>query len=77
MPVPVPRVLGHDDALGIVAQQDLGDVTLQAHLATASGGRRARAVREAVAIIATLQRRGAELARRRRCRTGWRSTCRS
>ena len=44
MPVPVPRVLGHDDALGIVAQEDLGDVTLQAHLATACRRRRARAL---------------------------------
>src|SRR5689334_2095333 len=36
MPVPVPRILGHDDRLGIIALQDLGDVTLQAHLGAAS-----------------------------------------
>src|SRR5688572_19683983 len=32
MPVPVPRIIGHSNRLGIVALQDLGDVTLQAHL---------------------------------------------
>src|SRR3954463_14371313 len=32
VPVPVPAVLGHSDSLGIIAQQDLGDVTMQAHL---------------------------------------------
>src|SRR6266542_2588426 len=32
MPVPVPQILGHSDALGIIALQDFGDVTLQAHL---------------------------------------------
>src|SRR5689334_17802018 len=32
MPLPVPRILGHSNDEGIVAQDDLGDVTLQAHL---------------------------------------------
>src|SRR6188474_2878631 len=36
MPVPIPRVLGHADDLGVLALQDLGDVTLQAHLGAAS-----------------------------------------
>src|SRR5687768_4186554 len=36
LPVPVPRILGHSDPLGIIALQDLGDVTLQAHLGAAS-----------------------------------------
>jgi aminoglycoside/choline kinase family phosphotransferase len=62
MPVPAPRVLGHSDSLGIIAQQDLGDLTLQAHLESASSAERASRYREAIAIIATLQRRGAELA---------------
>jgi aminoglycoside/choline kinase family phosphotransferase len=62
MPVPVPRVLGHDDNLGIVAQEDLGDVTLQAHLPRVTGAAAQGLYRDAVAIIATLQRRGAELA---------------
>src|SRR5205807_5368312 len=36
VPLPVPGILGHSDELGIVALQDLGDVTLQAHLGAAS-----------------------------------------
>jgi aminoglycoside/choline kinase family phosphotransferase len=62
MPVPIPHVTGHDDALGIVAQEDLGDVTLQAHLVTATAAGARALYEEAIAIIATLQRRGAELA---------------
>ncbi len=62
MPVPVPAILAHSDALGIMALQDLGDVTLQAHLGAASPGEHAALYRQAVAIIETLQRRGAELA---------------
>lgn len=62
MPLPVPRVLDHDDALGILALQDLGDVTLQAHLGADSPAQHAALYRQAVAFIETLQRRGAELA---------------
>jgi len=62
MPVPVPRVLAHSDALGIIALQDLGDVTLQAHLGTASPAEHAALYRQAVSFIEVLQRRGAELA---------------
>jgi aminoglycoside/choline kinase family phosphotransferase len=62
MPVPIPRILDHDEELGILALQDLGDVTLQAHLGTAPSPVHAALYRQAVAHIATLQRRGAELA---------------
>jgi N-acetylmuramate 1-kinase len=62
MPVPVPEILGHSDALGIIALQDLGDVTLQAHLGAASPGEHAALYRQAVSLIDTMQRRGAELA---------------
>ncbi|MBM3820586.1 MAG: aminoglycoside phosphotransferase [Acidimicrobiia bacterium] len=62
MPVPVPRMLGHSDALGIIALQDLGDVTLQAHLGAASPAEHAALYRQAVTFINTLQRRGADLA---------------
>jgi aminoglycoside/choline kinase family phosphotransferase len=62
MPVPAPRVVAHSDALGIIALQDLGDVTLQAHLGTATPAEHAALYRQAVALIETLQRRGAELA---------------
>src|SRR5436309_15093964 len=62
MPVPIPTVLGHADDLGVLALTDLGDVTLQAHLGAASAEEHAALYRQAVALIATLQRRGAELA---------------
>jgi aminoglycoside/choline kinase family phosphotransferase len=62
VPVPIPRLLHHDDALGIIGLQDLGDVTLQAHLGGATATERARRYRQAVGLIARLQQRGAELA---------------
>ena len=62
MPVPIPAVLGHADDLGVLALEDLGDVTLQAHLGAASPAEHAALYRQAVALIATLQRRGADLA---------------
>jgi aminoglycoside/choline kinase family phosphotransferase len=62
MPVPVPRILAHADALGIIALQDLGDVTLQAHLGAATPAEHAALYRQAVGLIDTLQRRGAALA---------------
>jgi N-acetylmuramate 1-kinase len=61
MPVPIPAVVGHADDLGVLALQDLGDVTLQAHLGAASPAEHAALYRAAVALIATLQRRGADL----------------
>ena len=61
VPLPVPAVLGHSDLLGILALQDLGDVTLQAHLGAASPSEHAALYRQAVALIEALQRRGAEL----------------
>ncbi len=42
--------------------QDLGDVTLQAHLGVASADEHAALYREAVSLIARMQQRGAELA---------------
>jgi len=62
MPVPVPKILGHSDRLGILALQDLGDVTLQAHLGAASPDEHAALYRQAVTLIDTIQRRGRELA---------------
>ena len=61
IPLPVPGILGHSDELGIVALQDLGDVTLQAHLGAASPSQHAALYRQAVALIEQLQRRGGEL----------------
>ena len=62
MPVPCPAILDHADDLGVLALQDLGDVTLQAHLGAATPAEHAALYRQAVALIATLQKRGAELA---------------
>jgi aminoglycoside/choline kinase family phosphotransferase len=62
MPVPIPAVLGLAGDLGVLALQDLGDVTLQAHLGAASPAQHAALYRQSVALIATLQRRGDELA---------------
>jgi hypothetical protein len=61
IPLPVPGILGHNDELGIVALQDLGDVTLQAHLGASSPSEHAALYRQAVALIEQLQRRGGEL----------------
>ena len=62
IPLPVPAILGHSDAEGVLALEDLGDVTLQAHLGAAPPAEHAALYREAVALIELLQRRGAELA---------------
>jgi len=62
MPVPIPEVLGHADDLGVLALQDLGDVTLQAHLGAATPAEHSALYRQAVALIATLQKRGEQLA---------------
>src|SRR3954465_7184456 len=62
MPVPIPQVIGHADDLGVLALQDLGDVTLQAHLGAATAAEHAALYRQAVALIATLQKRGEQLA---------------
>jgi len=62
VPLPVPEILHHSDPLGIIALQDLGDVTLQAHLGAATPDQHDALYREAVSFIARLQERGGELA---------------
>ena len=62
LPVPVPRILDHSPELGIIALEDLGDVTLQAHVGAASAAEHAALYREAVALITSIQQRGRELA---------------
>jgi aminoglycoside/choline kinase family phosphotransferase len=62
VPLPVPAILHHSNALGILGLEDLGDVTLQAHLGAATPGEHAALYRQAVSFIARLQKRGAELA---------------
>jgi len=61
VPLPVPAVLDHSNPLGIIVLQDLGDVTLQAHLGAAPPTEHAALYRQAVAFVEMLQRRGAEL----------------
>jgi aminoglycoside/choline kinase family phosphotransferase len=61
VPLPVPAILGHHDAEGILVLQDLGDVTLQAHLGAASDTEHAALYRDAISLINSLQSRGAEL----------------
>jgi N-acetylmuramate 1-kinase len=62
IPLPVPAIHHHADDLGLLALQDLGDVTLQAHLGAAPAIEHAAVYRQAVGYIEQLQRRGQELA---------------
>jgi aminoglycoside/choline kinase family phosphotransferase len=61
VPVPVPRILHHSDALGVLGLEDLGDVTLQAHLGVATPAEHAALYRQAVSFIALMQQRGEAL----------------
>jgi hypothetical protein len=62
MPVPIPAILDHADDLGVLLLEDLGDVTLQAHLGAAPAAEHTALYRQAVAQIEMIQRRGDELA---------------
>src|SRR3954464_11393400 len=59
VPLPVPDVLGYSDELGILALQDLGDVTLQAHLGAASPSEHAARYRQGGAPLQQRDGRGA------------------
>ena len=61
VPVPIPAILGHADDLGILALQDLGDMTLQAHLGAATPAEHTALYRQAMGFIAAIQRRGHDL----------------
>jgi hypothetical protein len=61
MPVPIPAILDHAGDLGVLLLEDLGDVTLQAHLGAAPAAEHVALYRQAVALIDVLQTRGAEL----------------
>jgi len=62
LPVPVPAILSYSDELGVIGLEDLGDVTLQAHLGAASPAEHKGLYRQAVSLIEALQRRGAAMA---------------
>ncbi|MFB3853008.1 MAG: aminoglycoside phosphotransferase family protein [Vicinamibacterales bacterium] len=61
VPVPIPAILDHAGDLGILAVEDLGDVTLQAHLGAASQAQHQALYRQAVGFIERIQERGREL----------------
>ena len=61
IPVPVPAIHHHSDELGILGLEDLGDVTLQAHLGAATQAEHAALYRQAVSFIAHMQARGEAL----------------
>jgi aminoglycoside/choline kinase family phosphotransferase len=56
--VPVPEILDLDGELGIVLQKDLGNLSLQEHLMTASPRERQARLREAIGHMVTIQRHG-------------------
>ena len=62
MPLPVPAVLDRAGDLGLLALEDLGDVTLQAHVGAAPAAEHNRLYRRAISLVEVLQRRGRELA---------------
>src|SRR6185503_17145960 len=61
VPVPVPAILHHSNALGVLGLEDLGDVTLQAHLGAATPAEHDALYRQAVGFIALMQQRGEAL----------------
>jgi len=61
IPLPVPAIAGHADDLGILILEDLGDVTLQAHLGVTQAAEHDALYRQAVELVFRMQRKGAEL----------------
>src|SRR6187399_3266332 len=61
MPLPVPRLLAYAADQGVLALEDLGDVTLQAHIGGTTFEERDRWYERAMRLLVTLQRRGREL----------------
>jgi aminoglycoside/choline kinase family phosphotransferase len=61
IPLPIPAIAGHADDLGILILEDLGDVTLQAHLGVTQPIEHDALYKQAVEFIERLQRRGREL----------------
>src|SRR4051812_31753436 len=57
IPLPVPAIAGHADDLGILILEDLGDVTLQAHLGVTQPVEHDALYRQAVEFVDQLQRR--------------------
>jgi aminoglycoside/choline kinase family phosphotransferase len=65
--LPLPRILDHDGARGVLVLEDLGDVTLQDALRPASEAEREAFYREALGQLARLQREAARSEPRAGC----------
>jgi len=61
VPLPIPGIAGHADDLGILILEDLGDVTLQAHLGSTQPIEHDALYKQAVELIDRLQQRGKQL----------------
>jgi aminoglycoside/choline kinase family phosphotransferase len=61
VPLPIPAIAGDAGELGILILEDLGDVTLQAHLGVTQPAEHDALYKQAVEFIERLQRRGREL----------------
>jgi N-acetylmuramate 1-kinase len=61
IPLPVPAIAGNADDLGILILEDLGDVTLQAHLGLTQPKEHDALYKQAVEFIHRLQHRGGAL----------------
>ncbi len=61
VPLPVPAILHHSNPLGVLGLEDLGDVTLQAHLGATTPAEHAALYRQAVTLVDRMQQRGAQL----------------
>ncbi len=62
MGIPVPAVQDAAADLGILVLEDLGDVTLQNHLVSASDAERMARYEEAIGVLEVMQREGQRLA---------------
>ena len=61
-PLPIPAIAGHAADLGILILEDLGDVTLQAHLGVTQPIEHDSLYKQAVELVYRMQRKGAEFA---------------
>jgi aminoglycoside/choline kinase family phosphotransferase len=61
IPLPIPGIAGHADDLGILILEDLGDVTLQAHLGSTPIGEHDALYKQAVELVDRLQHRGKQV----------------
>ena len=61
VPIRVPRILDHSDRFGVVALEDLGDMTLQSYLKKSPQETHNKIYKQAISVINVLQQRGKEL----------------